>query len=98
MSYLLLDTSCYPLLLRICSAIWILLVSGLSTLAVMKASAFVSSTFRTVSTPVVLDWAGCCAGRGWGLLLASMYSVASTLGASYFFSSSWLRRGISASL
>jgi hypothetical protein len=27
-----------------------------------------------------------------------MYSTASTLGASYFFSSSWLRRGISASL
>jgi len=27
-----------------------------------------------------------------------MYSTATSLGASYFFSSSWLRRGISASL
>jgi hypothetical protein len=64
----------------------------------MKASAFVSSTIRTVSTPAALVWAGCYASRGCGLLLVSMYSAASTLGASYFFSSSWLRRGISASL
>jgi hypothetical protein len=64
----------------------------------MKVSVFVSSTIRTVSTPAALIWAGCCAGRGWGLLLVSMYSTATSLGASYFFSSSWVRRGISASL
>jgi hypothetical protein len=64
----------------------------------MKASAFVSSTIWTLRAPVALNWADYCAGRGWGLLLVSIYSTASSLGASYFFSSSWLRRGISASL
>ena len=67
-------------------------------MAVRKASAFVFSTIWTLSIPVALIWASGCAGRLWELLLVSMYSTVFSLGASYFFSSSWLRRGIWASL
>ena len=67
-------------------------------MAVRKASPFYSSTIWTLRIPVSLNWTGCYAGWGWGLLLVSMYSTASFLGTSYFFSSSWLRRGIWASL
>ena len=51
-----------PFLIRICSAIWIPLALGLSTLAVKKASAFDSSTIWTLRFPEALVWAGCCEG------------------------------------